>query len=85
MTDIQIFSGLIILVLMVIKPFLYKPAAEHFPAELSSVFTSVWLVAAIALTLPFLGHDFIEQMPGVFFVAILFCQHLERRFVMVVH
>ena len=27
MTDIQIFSGLIILVLMVIKPFLYKPAA----------------------------------------------------------
>ena len=27
MTGIQILSGLIILVLMVIKPFLYKPAA----------------------------------------------------------
>lgn len=66
MTNIQILSGLIILVLMVIKPFLYKPAAEHFPAELSSVFTSVWLVAAIALTFPFLGHDFIGQMPDVF-------------------
>lgn len=63
MSGIQIFSGLFICILMIIKPFLYKPAARHFPAELSAVFTCMWLMAAILLTFPFLGRSFVEQMP----------------------
>lgn len=66
MTNIQIFSGLLICVMMIIKPFLYKPAARHFPAELSAVFTCMWLMAAILLTFPFWGISFIRQMPEVF-------------------
>ena len=63
MSGIQIFSGLFICILMIIKPFLYKPAARHFPAELSAVFTCMWLMAAILLTFPFLGRSFVEQIP----------------------
>ena len=66
MTEIQLVSGMLIFVLMIIRPFLYKPAARQFPAELSAVFTSVWLMTAIILTFPFWGMSFVMQMPGVF-------------------
>ena len=43
MTTFQIFIGLLIMVSMIIRPFLYKPAAKLFPAEMSAAFTSTWL------------------------------------------
>ena len=48
--------GLLILTLMVIRPFLYRPCVEYFPAELSAAFTSVWLMVGLAVSWPFFGH-----------------------------
>ena len=56
MTLFQISIGLLILLTMVVRPFLYKPCVKYFPAELSAAFTSVWLLVGLAISWPFLGH-----------------------------
>lgn len=56
MTSFQIMIGLLILTLMVIRPFLYKPCVKYFPAELSAAFTSVWLIVGLVVSWPFFGH-----------------------------
>jgi len=48
--------GLVIFIFSVIRPFAYRPCAKLFPAEMSSAFTSTWLVVSIVLTFPFLSH-----------------------------
>ncbi|MDY4885408.1 MAG: hypothetical protein SO141_04060 [Alphaproteobacteria bacterium] len=56
MTVFQIFIGLLIMSSMIIRPFLYKPAAKLFPAEMSAAFTSTWLMLGLAVTFPIFGH-----------------------------
>lgn len=56
MNIFHLFVGLLLLLAWTIRPFLYKPAAKHFPPELSATFTSLWLVVSLILTFPILGH-----------------------------
>ena len=56
MTYFQLAIGLLIMLCMIIRPFLYKPAAHDFPAEMSAAFTSAWLVAGLVLSFPIFGH-----------------------------
>ena len=52
----QIAIGFLLLASWVARPFLYKPAAKYFKPEISSLFTSCWLLVGLAVTFPFLGH-----------------------------
>lgn len=45
--------GCLITLLMLARPFLYKPIAIYFPADLSSAFTSIWVLFGVLITLPF--------------------------------
>lgn len=56
MTLFQLFIGFLLLISWVIRPLLYKPIAEYFPAKQSATFTSFWLVFSLILTYPILGH-----------------------------
>lgn len=53
MTLEMLLVGIFITVLMLARPFLYKPIAVYFPAELSSAFTSIWVLFGVLVTLPF--------------------------------
>lgn len=53
MTLFMLLIGCVITLLMLARPFLYKPIAVYFPAELSSAFTSVWVMFGVLVTLPF--------------------------------
>ena len=61
MTAFQFSIGLIILMFMVIRPFVYKPCVQYFPAELSVAFTSIWLLIALAVTAPLFSHLFTDR------------------------
>ena len=65
MTFFQLSIGLIILFSMVIRPFLYKPCAQYFPAELSVAFTSVWLMAGLAVSWPVFGHLLTDDFKAI--------------------
>ena len=41
----------LILFFATMKPFVNKPIAKMYPAEISSVFTSCWMLASVAVTL----------------------------------
>lgn len=56
MTDFQIFIGLLLMACMVLRPFLYKPVALIFNLNMSSLFTSTWLMLGLVITFPVLGH-----------------------------
>ena len=56
MTLFQFFIGILITLSMIIRPFLYKPAARFFPAEMSAAFTSAWLMVGLSLSLPLFGR-----------------------------
>ncbi len=56
MSLFQITIGFLLLASWVARPFLYKPAAKYFKPEISSLFTSCWLLVGLAVTFPFLGH-----------------------------
>lgn len=67
MTVFQVFIGLLILAAMALRPFVYKPAARLFPAEMSSTFTSVWLMVGLALSFPFFGHLITDNAKEIFY------------------
>ncbi|MBQ8785094.1 MAG: hypothetical protein IJZ59_03510 [Alphaproteobacteria bacterium] len=56
MSLFQIAVGFLLLASWVARPLLYKPAAKYFKPEVSSLFTSCWLLVGLAITFPFLGH-----------------------------
>ena len=56
MSLFQIAVGLLLLASWVARPLLYKPAAKYFKPEVSSLFTSCWLLVGLIITFPFLGH-----------------------------
>ncbi|MBP3545654.1 MAG: hypothetical protein J6K16_00795 [Alphaproteobacteria bacterium] len=61
MTSFQLFIGLLLTLIMIMRPFLYKPAAEHFPLNLSSLFTSTWLIVCLVLSFPWFGHLYTDR------------------------
>ena len=65
MTNFQLFIGLLLTLTMIMRPFLYKPAAEHFPLNLSSLFTSTWLMVCLALSFPWLGHLYTDRFAEI--------------------
>lgn len=56
MTFFQIFIGILLVLSWAGRPILYKPAAKYFPPEMSPAFTSTWLMVALTLSFPLLGH-----------------------------
>ena len=65
MSLFQIFIGLMLLMTWAVRPVLYKPAAKYFPPKMSSAFTSTWLLVALALTFPLLGHLLTDHVNAV--------------------
>lgn len=65
MTLNQIIIGLLIFLLMVIRPFLYKPCIEFFPSKLSVTLTSVWLLVGLIISWPFFGYLLTENITTV--------------------
>ncbi len=61
MSLFQILVGSLILISMIVRPFLYKPAAKYFPAELSAAFTSSWLIVGLILSFPVFGHLYYDH------------------------
>ena len=56
MSLFQILVGFVLVALWAARPFLYKPAARHFKPEVSSLFTSCWLLVGLIVSFPMLGH-----------------------------
>lgn len=56
MTVFQLVIGFLLLISWVGRPFLYKPATKYFPAKISSLFTSSWLVVGLIISYPLLGY-----------------------------
>lgn len=48
--------GFLLLLSWVIRPILYKPAAQRFPLKLSAAFTSSWLILSLVISFPFFYH-----------------------------
>lgn len=67
MTTFQITIGLLLVFCNVLRPFLYKPAAEHFSFNLSALFTGAWLMVGLIITFPFLGHLFTDRAKEILF------------------
>jgi len=61
MTNLQILFGLVLILCSVLRPLLYKPAAEYFPTYLSALFTSVWLMIGLIVSFPILGYLFTDN------------------------
>ena len=61
MSLFQLFIGFLILISTTLRPILYKPAAKHFPPELSAAFTSSWLIVGLILTFPIFGHLYYDN------------------------
>jgi len=65
MTYIQILTGFLILLSMIMRPMAYKPVAIYFPPKMSSAFTSTWLMVGLLLTAPFFGHLLSENFTQI--------------------
>ena len=69
-------TGLLIIVLFTVRPFVYKPASRMFAPEVSSYFTAVWCLAFALPTIPFckpylfVDDKFVFLTPGIVFPVI---------------
>ena len=72
MSLFQIAIGFLLLASWVARPFLYKPAAKYFKPEVSSLFTSCWLLVGLVVTFPFLGHLLEFKGQNVLFSPYIF-------------
>jgi len=77
MTLLQYGTILALLLISIIKPFLYRPLAEKYPARFAADFTSVWIMVVIFISLPFMYQDFtnikaiaINHPVAIFFTLI---------------
>jgi hypothetical protein len=66
MTFFQIFIGLLLVLSWAGRPILYKPAAKYFPPSMSPAFTSAWLLIALLLSFPLLGHLIYDDFKQIF-------------------
>ena len=65
MTSIQIVTGILLLLCWAGRPILYKPVAQIFPPQMSSSFTSTWLIVGLLLTFPLLGNLFYDNWSNI--------------------
>ena len=65
MTLFQILTGFLLLLCWAGRPILYRPAAKYFPAQMSSAFTSTWLLLGLGVTFPLLGHLLTDHWRGL--------------------
>ena len=62
MTVFQFMIGILILSLGVLKPLLFKPVAEKYVPNFSSLFVGVWIVVAIIFSIPFMYEVFLNSI-----------------------
>lgn len=72
MTLLQIVIGVLLMLAWAIRPVLYKPVAVYFPSEMSSAFTSTWLMIALVLTFPLLGGLLSDDGRSVLLSPLIF-------------
>lgn len=65
MTVIQYCAIVALLGISIIKPFLYKPLAEKYPASFASELTVSWLMPFILLSFPFMYPYLIDALPAI--------------------
>ena len=53
------FTGLSIVILYALRPFVYKPASKELDPAVSSYFTAVWCLLFAVPTIPFCRHYFL--------------------------
>ena len=61
------FTGLSIVILFALRPFVYKPASKELNPAVSSYFTAVWCLLFALPTIPFCRHYFFIDDRFVFF------------------
>ena len=61
------FTGLSIVILFALRPFVYKPASKELDPAVSSYFTAVWCLLFALPTIPFCRHYFFIDDRFVFF------------------
>lgn len=66
MSVFQILIGFLLLLSWAIRPILYRPIARTFAPQMSSAFTSTWLLVALLLTFPLLGSLLTDRFSEVF-------------------
>lgn len=62
MTLFQFIVGIVILSLGVLKPILFKPVAEKYVPNFSSLFVSAWIVSMVVVTFPFMYKCFFVSL-----------------------
>ena len=67
MTIFQIVIGFLLLLCWAGRPILYRPVAKYFPPQMSSAFTSTWLLIGLALSFPLLGHLLTDDWRRILF------------------
>lgn len=72
MSLFQIFIGFLLLLSWAGRPILYRPAAKYFPPKMSPAFTSTWLLVALFLTFPLLGHLVYDNVKGTILSPFIF-------------
>ena len=65
MTLLQYAAILALLGISIIKPFLYRPLAEKYPANFAPEFTVAWIMPFILLSLPFMYPYLIDAVPTI--------------------
>ncbi|MBS6473557.1 MAG: hypothetical protein KH347_04820 [Acetobacter sp.] len=63
------FTGLSIVILYALRPFVYKPASKELDPAVSSYFTAVWCLLFAVPTIPFCQHYFFIDDRFVFFTS----------------
>lgn len=67
MTLLQFFVGLLLLLSWAGRPILYRPVAKYFPPQMSSAFTSTWLLVGLTLSFPLLGNLITDDWHNILF------------------
>ena len=79
------FTGLSIVILYALRPFVYKPASKELDPAVSSYFTAVWCLLFAVPTIPFCRHYFFIDDRFVFFYAGDCFSAVKRRFLVLFH
>ena len=61
MSLFQFVVGLLILIFGSIKPILFKPVAEKYAPNFSSLFVGTWIIGAIVITFPFMRENLYDS------------------------
>ncbi|MBO7098190.1 MAG: hypothetical protein J6W11_06100 [Alphaproteobacteria bacterium] len=76
MTVLAFFTAIMLILLSVAKPLVYKPVAQKYDFGFSAAIMAYWIAFFVALTLPFMGGRIVDIWPVIkenpkFFVLTL--------------